>query len=192
MTDDWKERLLRDLEPVLAQRDPRAQLSTYHDMPYVIFRYDPRHELPLRVELRHLSTRLTQKGKRVTVISLAECLMQALEVQAPVADLADAEKNVSLDSAIATVHEVLASYAPLEELVADRMPASADPTADVVFIVRTGALFPVYRTSALLEQLKGRVHVPTVLFYPGTLDGPVGLRFMGVLDADPNYRPKIF
>jgi len=40
----------------------------------------------------------------------------------------------------------------------------------------------------LLEQLKGRVHVPTVLFYPGALDGAAGLRFMGVLDAEHNYR----
>jgi len=38
----------------------------------------------------------------------------------------------------------------------------------------------------------GRVLVPTVLFYPGTLDGPSGLRFMGVLEPEHNYRPKIF
>jgi hypothetical protein len=44
----------------------------------------------------------------------------------------------------------------------------------------------------LLEQLKGRVLTPTVLFYPGSLDGAAGLRFMGVLDAEHNYRPKIF
>ena len=58
--------------------------------------------------------------------------------------------------------------------------------------LRTGALFPVYRTFSLLEQLKGRVHVPAVLFYPGDLDGAAGLRFMGVLEAEHNYRPKIF
>ena len=53
--------------------------------------------------------------------------------------------------------------------------------------MRTGALFPVYRTFSLLEQLKGRVHVPTVLFYPGDLDGAAGLRFMGVLDAKHHH-----
>jgi hypothetical protein len=36
------------------------------------------------------------------------------------------------------------------------------------------------------------VLVPTILFYPGDLDGASGLRFMGVLDAEHNYRPKIF
>jgi hypothetical protein len=44
----------------------------------------------------------------------------------------------------------------------------------------------------LLEQLKGRIQSPSVLFYPGTLDGASGLRFMGVLEAEHNYRPKIF
>ena len=83
-------------------------------------------------------------------------------------------------------------YSPLVGLVAARMPEDPDPLRDVVFIMRTGALFPVYRTFSLLEQLKGRVHVPTVLFYPGDLDGAAGLRFMGVLDAEHNYRPKIF
>ena len=62
----------------------------------------------------------------------------------------------------------------------------------VIFILRAGALFPMYRTSALLEQLKGKVFVPAVLFYPGDLDGAAGLRFMGILDAEHNYRPKIF
>jgi Domain of unknown function (DUF1788) len=72
------------------------------------------------------------------------------------------------------------------------MPDDPDPLRDIVFILRTGALFPVYRTFSLLEQLKGRVTVPTVLFYPGDLDGAAGLRFMGVLAAEHNYRPKIF
>ena len=40
------------------------------------------------------------------------------------------------------------------------MPEDPDPLHDVVFILRTGALFPMYRTFSLLEQLKGRVHVP--------------------------------
>jgi hypothetical protein len=87
---------------------------------------------------------------------------------------------------------VLSEYAPLVDLVAKRMPDRPNPLHDIVFIVRTGALFPAYRTFSLLEQLKGRVSVPTVLFYPGDLDGAAGLRFMGVLDAEHNYRPKIF
>jgi hypothetical protein len=106
--------------------------------------------------------------------------------------LVDAEKSVGVEATVETIHQVLSTYRPLDGLVAAHIPADADPLRDVVFIVRAGALFPVYRTSSLLEQLKGKVHVPAVLFYPGVLDGAAGLRFMGVLDAEHNYRPKIF
>lgn len=190
---DWKDRLTGKLEPLLKLPDPRQQISAYHDMPYAIFRYPPEEEFPLRQEIALLRTRLEQIGKRVTVISLAECLSEALEAEGmgPEA-LVDAEKSVGLDATVETVFQILSEYQPLDELVARRIPQDADPQRDVVFIVRAGALFPMYRTSALLEQLKGKVHVPAVLFYPGELDGAAGLRFMGVLDAEHNYRPKIF
>lgn len=190
---DWKARLAGQLEPLLKLPDPRQQISAYHDMPYAIFRYPPEEEFPLRQEITLLRTRLEQIGKRVTVISLADCLSEALEAEGmgPEA-LVDAEKSVGLDATVDTVFQILSEYQPLDELVARRIPEDADPQRDVVFIVRAGALYPMYRTSALLEQLKGKVQVPAVLFYPGELDGAAGLRFMGVLDAEHNYRPKIF
>ncbi|MGE0681309.1 MAG: BREX protein BrxB domain-containing protein [Candidatus Binatia bacterium] len=190
---DWKERLTEQLEPLLRQTDPRAGISVYHDMPYAIFRYPPEEEFAVRHETALLRTRLEQSGKRVTTISLAECLAEALEDEGlgPAA-LVDAEKSVGIESTIETSHQILSEYRPLDDLVAARIPEDADPLHDIVFIVRAGALFPVYRTSSLLEQLKGKVHVPAVLFYPGELDGAAGLRFMGVLDAEHNYRPKIF
>ncbi|MFZ0790210.1 MAG: BREX protein BrxB domain-containing protein, partial [Chromatiaceae bacterium] len=190
---DWKARLTGQLEPLLKLPDPRQQISAYHDMPYAIFRYPPEEEFPLRQEIALLRTRLEQIGKRVTVISLAECLSEALEAEDMGTEaLVDAEKSVGLDATVETVFQILSEYQPLDELVARRIPQDADPLRDVVFIVRAGALYPMYRTSALLEQLKGKVQVPAVLFYPGELDGAAGLRFMGVLDAEHNYRPKIF
>jgi len=190
---DWKERLTGQLEPLLKLPDPRQQISAYHDMPYAIFRYPPEEEFPLRQEISLLRTRLEQMGKRVTIISLAECLTESLEAEGmgPEA-LVDAEKSVGLETTVDTIFQILSEYQPLDELVARRIPDDAEPLRDVVFIVRAGALFPMYRTSALLEQLKGKVQVPAVLFYPGELDGAAGLRFMGVLDAEHNYRPKIF
>ena len=191
---DWKDRLEKQLEPVLMQPDPRPAISAYHDMPYAIFRYPPEHEFAVRQETKLLCTRLEQTGnKRVTQISLAACMKEALEAEGLDTEaLAEAEKSVGLEATVETIHEVLSEYRPLDELVAARIPEDADPLRDVVFIVRAGALFPIYRTSSLLEQLKGKVHVPAVLFYPGEMDGAAGLRFMGVLDAEHNYRPKIF
>jgi hypothetical protein len=190
---DWKERLVNSLEPILRQPDPRPNISAYHDMPYAIFRYSPQDEFALREEISLLKTRLERAGKRVIVISLAECMAAALEAEGMSTEtLVQAETSVGLEAAIETIAEVISAYQPLDSLVAERMPRDPDPLSDIVFITRAGALFPVYRTSSLLEQLKGKVFVPSVLFYPGELDGAAGLRFMGVLDAEHNYRPKIF
>lgn len=193
MTDDWKDRLTKSLEPALMQADPRPLISAYHDMPYAIFRYPPEAEFAVRQEVTLLMTRLEQVGKRVTRVSLAECMQAALEAEGLGTEaLIEAEKAVGLETTIETIHEVLSEYQPLDELLVARIPIDADPLRDVVFIVRAGALFPVYRTSSLLEQVKGRVEVPAILFYPGELEGAAGLRFMDVLDAEHNYRPKIF
>jgi len=192
VADLMTKRLTEDLEPVLAVPDPRERISAYHDMPYALFRYSPDEEFELRRQVTMLETRLSQKGKRVWRISLAECLDQAMRQQRPLEDWFAAEREQGVETVVETVHSVLSEYTPLVDLVAARMPADPDPLRDIVFIIRTGALFPVYRTFSLLEQLKGRVHVPTVLFYPGELDGAAGLRFMGVLDSEHNYRPKIF
>jgi hypothetical protein len=189
---DFGARLRNNLEPVLVMPDPREKISAYHDMPYAIFHYDPERELMLRREVSSLQTRLENKGKRVTQISLAECLDEALKSEATPEEWFENERMFGAEKAIDDVHKLLADRVPLVDLVANRMPSEPDPRKDVVFIVRTGALFPVYRTFSLLEQLKGRVLVPTVLFYPGDLDGAAGLRFMGVLQAEHNYRPKIF
>jgi hypothetical protein len=189
---EFEQRLRQSLEPDLELQDPRQRISAYHDMPYAIFRYDPEDEFELRKQVTLLETRLSQKGKRIKRISLAECLVDAMRSQRPLEEWFDAERDQGLGSVVETVHSVLAEYSPLVDLVAARMPEAPDPLRDIVFILRTGALFPVYRTFSLLEQLMGRVQVPTILFYPGDLEGAAGLRFMGVLDAEHNYRPKIY
>ena len=187
-----KQRMTKDLEPVLGLPDPRTKLSAYHDMPYAIFRYEPQDEFELRREIGMLATRLETKGKRVTRISLAECLEQAMTSVESLENWFTAEREQGTMTTGDTIHNVLSEYSPLVDLVTERLPPEQDPLLDVILINRTGALFPVYRTFSLLEQLKGRIAAPAVLFYPGVLDGPSGLKFMGVLDAEHNYRPKIY
>jgi hypothetical protein len=187
---DLEHRIRQALEPILELPDPRERISAYHDMPYGIFRYDPQEEFALRKEVTLLETRLTQKGKRIKRISLAKCLDEAMRSQRALEEWYRAEREQGVETIVETVHSVLAEYTPLVDLVAARMPLDPDPLRDLVFILRTGSLFPMYRAFSLLEQLKGHVQVPAVLFYPGNVDG--GLRFMGVLQAEHNYRPKIF
>ena len=144
-------------EPKLHAETQSLSISAYHDMPYALFRYEPEEEFDLRKQISLLETRLTQKGKRVIRISLAQCLDEAMRSQRPLEDWFAAEREQGTDTIVETVHSVLSEYAPLVDLVAGKKPDDPDPLRDIVFIMRTGALFPVYRSFSLLEQLKGRV-----------------------------------
>lgn len=189
----WKQRLTKDLEPVLLAKDPRPSISRYHDLPFGIFVYPPEDEFAVRKEIGLLTTRLQQTGKRVTTVSMAECLHEALQSERFCgALLAETEESTGLEITVETVAAILSERQRLDHLIVRRVPENAEATRDIVLITRAGALFPLYRMAPLLEQLMGQLRVPAVLFYPGVTDGPAGLRFMGVLDADHGYRPKIF
>src|SRR4051794_28387811 len=122
---DLVDRLTRDLEPLLAQQDPRPAISAYHNMPYALFRYDPDEEFEFRRQLTMLQTRLEQTGKRVSRISLSHCLEEAMVTVQPLEDWFDAERKHGTPLLVETIHSVLADE--LVELVADQMPGDPDP-----------------------------------------------------------------
>src|SRR5438876_12245489 len=107
---DLEDRIKESLEPVLEMQDPRPRISAYHDMPYALFRYDPEEEFDLREHVTLLETRLTQKGKRVKRISLAECLEEAMCSQRSLEDWFAAEREQGVDTVVQTVHSVLSEY----------------------------------------------------------------------------------
>jgi len=181
------ERLERDIHP-------EVRINVYHDMPYAIFRYDPSEELEVRTHVQMLTTRLENNGRHVTVLSLAEVMQEALQLAlgSDLGPFYKAEAEQGIEVAVRTVQHILAEQHPLDKLVAERLMA-LNPDNQVAFLTRAGALYPAYRTSALLDRLlAARVRVPIVLFYPGTLEGVSGLRFMGALEAEHNYRARIY
>ena len=108
---------LQPLEPILELANPAQRISAYHDMPYALFRYNPEEEFTLRQQVTLLETRLSQKGKRIHRISLAECLDEAMRSQRPLEEWFAAEREQGVETIVETVHSVLAEYAPLVDLV---------------------------------------------------------------------------
>lgn len=85
-------------------------------------------------------------------------------------------------------------WRPLPDLLLERLKP-LDPKADVAFLTRAAAMAPaVYHMSRLLDDMQGRTRVTTVLFYPGSLEGTTGLRYMDLKDREAlgNYRVKIY
>lgn len=182
------------LESDLLADPPR--ISVYRDLPFAILRYEPHEEWELRREARLLVTRLEQAGRRVQVIPLAGLLWEAIEAAEGLDAIVRLERERGFEAAQEQVNVYLSDpdWQPLPDLLARRL-AGLDPKRDVVFLTRAAAMAPaIYPMSKLLDEMKGRTEVIMILFYPGTLEGATGLRFMNLQDREPmgNYRVKIY
>lgn len=172
------------------------RISAYHDLPFAILRYDPDEEWLLRREARLLATRLEGQGKNVHLLSLADLLWQAIEETEGIATIIEMEQEWGFAKAQEQVTTYLsdADWRPLPDLLSERL-AAFNPAKDVVFLLRAAVMAPaIYQMSKLLDEMHGRTRVPTILFYPGTLEGATGLRFMALKEREAlgNYRVKIY
>lgn len=184
---------LRQLESDLLADPPR--ISAYSELPCALFRYDPDDEWWFRRELQKLATRVENAGKRVMPVSLADFIWKAIEQTEGLDPVVQLELAEGWEAAQGQLNVYLSDpdFVYLPTAIADRL-GGLDPSKDVVFLWRAGAFSPgIYFLSKLLDELKGKLAIPTVLFYPGTLD-EYGLRFMGLADRETsrNYRVKIY
>lgn len=188
------------LESDLKAVPPR--ISVYHDLPFAIMRYNPTDEWELRREIKLLATRLEAVGKTVHMIPMSELLWAALDKVYAKDDDEGFEAIVALEKQRGYVkaQQQLTTYlsskiwVPLWDLLADRL-APINPENSVVFLTRVAAMSPgIFHMSMLLDKMHGRTKVPTILFYPGSIEGTTGLRFMELKDRDAlgNYRVKIY
>lgn len=182
------------LENDLKTDPPR--ISVYHDLPFAIFRYDPEEEWALRREARLLATRLGETGKNTQIIHMSDLLWKSVEETEGIEAVVELEK----DRGFLAAQEQLTTYLsdrdwrPLAGLLTERLQ-SLDKSTDVVFLMRAAAMAPgIYHMSKLLDQMQGRTSLISILFYPGTIEGTTGLRFMALKDRDAlgNYRVKIY
>jgi hypothetical protein len=178
------------------------RISVYHDLPFAIMRYTPGDEWELRREIKLLATRLESVGRTVHMIPMSELLWTAMDrVQKKDSDegfqaIVDLERDRGFIEAQHQATTYLSSkvWVPLWELLEERL-SKISPGNSVVFLTRVAAMSPgIFHVSLLLDKMHGRTKVPTILFYPGSIDGTTGLRFMGLKDRDAlgNYRVKIY
>jgi len=178
------------------------QIAVYHDLPFAILRYDPTEEWQLRREVRLLTTRLEATGKEVSVIPLSDLLWEALDRVRAADDAEGLEAVIELERSddFLTAQEQVTTYlsdkdwCPLAKLLTERLSV-LNPSKGVAFLIRAAAMAPrIYEMSKLLDQMQGKTRVTTILFYPGSIEGTTGLRFMDLKDRDAlgNYRVKIY
>ena len=197
------QKAMSDLQDDLI-RDGGPQISTMRNYRFAILQYDPKEEFELRAEVRKLGTSLVSSGWVVLTIDLQKLMLDRIRRQGEqfTTRLIAMEKRLDRERALNTLSEKINNLIDGPDGIAGDCsriiqqhaldnPDQVDRT--VAIIARAGALYPFYRSSALLRHLDGRTsNVPVVLFYPGQRKGQTGLSFMGILDPDNDYRPRIY
>ncbi len=188
-----------DLERKL-KRQP-LRLNPIKTLPFMIFHYSPGEEWKLRRMVKNLGNQLENEGKKIVFLSMEELLwdsLKAIEQNNPIEGY-HAIVELEKDSGFLEAQDQVITYfsdndcCPLVEQIANRLEG-LDPGNTVVFLIHVAAMAPdLYQMHVLLDKLEGKTMVPIILFYPGSLDGITGLRFMDMRDRDPmgNYRVEI-
>lgn len=188
-------------------REEGPQISTIRNYNFAILPYPPDEEFALRAAIHELSGELRDAGWTTGTVVLHTLLLERLRAEGPevldsiiareksLASAADGTRGLRMlkervvnlvDKPDGIATDVVRS---IEAILAE----STTPARTVIFLGRLGGLYPFLRTSSLLKHIAGRTHnVPVVLLYPGTVEGETGLRFMGVLQPDRDYRPRIY
>jgi len=186
------------LEQDLKSTPPAFTMST--DLPFAIFRYDPslptENEWRVRREIRLLATRVgVATGKAIRLLSLAKLFWRSIEESEGIDTLVELERARGFGAAEEQTNIYLSDpdWCSLSDLLVGET-TTMNPERDILFMFRAGVFAPSsYRVSSLLEQMMGRVRIPSVLFYPGTWRE--SLNFMGLhSDDEPlgSYRVKIY
>lgn len=174
---------------------------------YAIVQYEPEEEFALRERVQSLISDLAGSGWMVHTISLYRLLMRRLDALGDdtLAQIIELERKLTaLDPARGLRHLATKLAPHLERDTGIAADVSADidtfltahpehAERTVVLVGRAGALYPFFRVSALLKHLHGRTRtVPVILLYPGHRHDGNRLSFMGKLDPEGDYRPRIY
>lgn len=186
------------IEQELKSTPPAFTMST--DLPFAIFRYDPKHpgenEWQVRSEIKHLATRVQNAtGKRIHLLPLSKLYWKSIAESEGLEAIVTLEKESGFLAAEEQVSTYLSDpdWRPLTTLLIEEVNGM-DPSNDILFLFRASVFAPSsYRLSSLLEQMMGRLKIPSVLFYPGTWVG--SLNYMGLRKGEEplgSYRVKIY
>jgi len=177
------------------------RIVEYHERggepPYLLYVYPPTEEWAVRGDLKELQLWLESPDRRVrcVAVSLADLFWQALGAQGWIDELIAQEKEADgNESALSDVFRSVSEVLRLSPSLPDRVVAAVGSFAGeraAVFLYRAGALYPAYRTSTLIDDLRSRILLPVTLLYPGTIVGDYGLRFMDRGEPAYGYRALI-
>jgi hypothetical protein len=183
-------------------------ISTNRNYPFALFQYPPHEEFKMRTQLIDLLDSLRSKGWTILNVDLFSTLIEYLDgqedggliealIQEEKLQYVASRKNHSMPLNVLqnSLDVFFKNPEEYSKVVYDKIiekTEHSDVNKTVIFLSRIGGLYPFYRTSSLLRYLDQGIRVPTIVLYPGERTEQHFLSFMGEMDADRDYRPRIY
>jgi hypothetical protein len=183
-------------------------ISTNKNYPFALFQYLPHEEFQMREKLAEMIDGLRMKGWNILSVDLFDTFIRFLKEQESgelIEELIDEEllmySSHNKDYALPlralsnSLDGLFKDQEAYPKAVLDKIRERVEKGSDhksVIFLTRIGALYPFYRTSSLLRYLDTGIRTPTIILYPGERQEKYYLSFMGEMNADRDYRPRIY
>ena len=175
-----------------------AHFAAGGEPPFILYQYAPADEWAVRRNLGELRRWLEAAPRQVACapVSLADLFWRAIEESGFLDEIIVQEREAvaaSNPDALREVHASVGEILRQPPTLPDRVVAEVEDYDErtAVFLYRAGVLFPAYRTSTMLDDLRGRLRRPVTLLYPGRLVGEYGLSFMNRAEPAYGYRALI-
>jgi len=144
-------------------------------VPFFRVMYPPREEREALRQFKLLADRLSQQGWQTVQISLTEAMKEAIAslFGCGINELAERLKEEEKSRGQNELKSNLAEHLPPEmaRVIIAHIDSHGLSGEGVVFLTRTGAIYPFMRPSHLLKHLEGKVKCAVVIAYPGTSVG---------------------
>jgi hypothetical protein len=157
--------------------------------PVFYFAYPPELMLDLKKHLPRWTSRLREAGFEVRRVSMADVMWSLVDCSGRWEEWLKLEPDADIEMLKDALSDVLRQNNALLNSIAEAVESASGKT--VVIITEIELLHPFSRTKIIGDYLHDKAQVPTVFFYPGTLSGQSGLKFLGFHPDDTGYRAAI-
>lgn len=179
----------RTFEELLSKLGDSDNLNPARSDPIFYFVYPPEDMLRVKESLPRWSAILRNRGLEPVRHSMSDLLWKMIDESGRWDAWLESEPHFEASELQSGIRDVLRTDNAMVSRIAQHIAAA--PANSIVLFTELEMLHPYFRTRIIESSLHDRVHVPTVMFYPGRRSGQYGLHFLGFYEVDGNYRSTI-
>lgn len=180
---------LNEIENIIKEPSFLEKKGLSNEVGYYIFDYNPKYEMEVRVEVKHIEDKINSNenyGFKIVNFDLYEIIMDILKSQGFLDKTFEFEEKKGRNFAKNALISLL-NLDSDDDLIVKYIVENT-PNFSVVFLTGVGKSYPILRSHNILNNLHQRLDkVPVVLFFPGKYSG-IDLILFNSLKASNYYQ----